>query len=508
MSQTEEPAASEPAAIYRARGANASERILADLGEQVFLNLWSYPNLFYNKKQKDKGDGKELCDLLVVCGDDIIIFSDKAIKWSADKELKIAWPRFYRKAIQASVDQINGAERIITDFPEKIFTDPACTQRFPVPLPPIVTRRVHGVVVASGCHKVIQAELNDQSGSFMILPHLKGSQHLDATTEGCLPFGVGDVNPGGLFIHVFDDVSIRRVMEQLDTIADFTEYLIKRAEYLRSGLLLMAHGEEELLGRYLTNGMITGKPNFEARKRRKKDRNALMTTIQGEWAAYLWSEGYLAKSLANDQAKIWDRIINLFSGNVIAGTSVAVLDQLPSAGKSEEALRYMALENRFNRRILGEAVFGALQVAEEVRQPRFTRIMMPTTNSATRGLVYILMILAYPTDLEKQGGLEGGYDQYRRARAAMLEAYCMNVLAQHRDMKTAVGIAIDASTLQTGRRGGSEDLVAVQVDEWTDEMVAAAATAQEQFDVYRKQRLKFTEIRRHQYPLFGTNTEE
>jgi hypothetical protein len=33
----------------------------------------SYPNLFYDKKQGGVGDGKELCDLLVVCGDDIII---------------------------------------------------------------------------------------------------------------------------------------------------------------------------------------------------------------------------------------------------------------------------------------------------------------------------------------------------------------------------------------------------------------------------------------------------
>jgi hypothetical protein len=65
-------------AIYRSKGSTASERLLADLGEQAFLNLWSYPNLFYDKKQGGMGDGKELCDMLVVCGDDVIIFSDKS----------------------------------------------------------------------------------------------------------------------------------------------------------------------------------------------------------------------------------------------------------------------------------------------------------------------------------------------------------------------------------------------------------------------------------------------
>jgi hypothetical protein len=43
---------------------------------------------------------------------------------------------------------------------------------------------------------------------------------------------------------------------------------------------------------------------------------------------------------------------------------------------------------------------------------RFTRIMMPTRASANARLVYILMILAYPTEPKKDGGLEGGYEQY------------------------------------------------------------------------------------------------
>jgi hypothetical protein len=356
------------------------------------------------------------------------------------------------------------------------------------------------VVIASGCHKAIQTELSDDSGSFMIMPMIKGKQHLDFDTEGYLPFSVGDVNPDGMFVHVFDDVSIKRVFEQLDTIADFTQYLTKRADYLRSGKLLMAHGEEELLGRYLTIGMLTGEPNFEAGKRKKKDLNAVTTTIQGEWAAYLWSDGYLAKSLANDRSGLWDKLINLFSGNVIAGTSVSIIDELASAEKSERGLRFMALENRFSRRILSEAVLGALKKAEELRRDRFTRLMMPTRESANQRLVYILMILAYPTELENEGGLEGGYEQYRLARAHMLDAYCINVLAEHRHLNIAVGIAIDASSLQTGRRGGSEDLMAIQIDEWTDELLVEAAAAQEKFDVLRKERLNLTELRRSEYP--------
>src|SRR3954468_5580667 len=116
----------DPAAIHRSRGSTASERLLADLGDAAFLQLWSNPNLFYEKKQGGKGDGKELCDMLAVCGDDIIIFSDKTIKWQDDRPLEVAWPRFYRNAVEEAVKQINGANNWITRFPDKIFTDPAC----------------------------------------------------------------------------------------------------------------------------------------------------------------------------------------------------------------------------------------------------------------------------------------------------------------------------------------------------------------------------------------------
>jgi hypothetical protein len=82
----------------------------------------------------------------------------------------------------------------------------------------------------------------------------------------------------------------------------------------------------------------------------------------------------------------------------------------------------------------------------------------------------------------------------------------MNVLQEHRHLKTAVGIAIDASSLQTGRRGGSEDLIAVQVDKWTDELIAETKAKQEQFDVFRKDRLQITAMRRNEYPVMGAQS--
>ena len=67
--------------IVRSAGGTPSEQYLAKLGDRSFLNLWSFSNTFIDKRSGEKGDGKELCDLLVICGDHILIFSDKTIGW-------------------------------------------------------------------------------------------------------------------------------------------------------------------------------------------------------------------------------------------------------------------------------------------------------------------------------------------------------------------------------------------------------------------------------------------
>ena len=76
------------AAIKRGFGVTKSESYLAKLAERNFLNLWSYPNTFIDKKVRNKGDGKELCDLLVVCGDHVLIFSDKTVGWPTVKDVR------------------------------------------------------------------------------------------------------------------------------------------------------------------------------------------------------------------------------------------------------------------------------------------------------------------------------------------------------------------------------------------------------------------------------------
>lgn len=76
--------------LAESEGVNASERVLTALCRKSFLRLWSQTNVFTDEGFKDgKGSTRELCDALVIFGNDVIIFSDKHIRFHADKELSV-----------------------------------------------------------------------------------------------------------------------------------------------------------------------------------------------------------------------------------------------------------------------------------------------------------------------------------------------------------------------------------------------------------------------------------
>jgi len=90
----------------------------------------------------------------------------------------------------------------------------------------------------------------------------------------------------------------------------------------------------------------------------------------------------------------------------------------------------------------------------------------------------------------------------------MLEAYCLVLLSQHRHLNTAVGIALDAHSSQTGRRGGSEDLYAIRIAEWTPELEAEATRLKEAYDILREERLNKRLVSHDEFPVIDPTTDD
>lgn len=478
--------------IMRGQGTTDSERNLAKMADRTFLNLWSYPNVFIDKKAGPKGDGKELCDLLVVCGDHVLIFSDKTITWPGGDDIELAWRRWFKRSIQKSVNQIRGAQRWLNEFPDRLFLDPRCTQRLPLRLPPNDRRKVHGIVVALGAGKACKEFFKGGIGSLMVSPNIKGGDHIKE--EGVQPFVIGDIDPSGPFVHVFDDATFDIVMTEMNTITDFTDYLSKKENLIRSGHLIGASGEEELIAYYMTHMNVAREHDFTKPDGSSWADNDAFVIGADHYSSLLKNVQYVAKKQADQNSYIWDRLIEAFTDNMLAGTTI-----VPDGGKfnlaqQEEGVRHMALVPRHLRRVIGHGIIDAIQLGAS--KDRMTRAFLPGPTEINKKTGFFFMTLAMP-----KFELGGGYEQYRQVRRNMLETYALTFLRKYPNLKQIVGIATEPPAKFANSVGSSEDLILVEApEEWSDEFIKRIEERQRVFDVAREGRYIEYAIQGNEFP--------
>jgi len=474
--------------IIRGEGLTPSEQQLVRFAERAFLKLWSYPNVFNDRTKTACGGGQEIADLLAVFENHVVIFSDKAISWQEDKPLELAWSRWYRRAIDGAVAQLNGAERWLDLHPNRVFTDKHCTQPLPVPLPGTVDRITHLVAVVGGTEAACRRYFSDPRGSLMIVPGLKGAVHIDTTRDDFRPFLVGDVNPGGTFVHVFDPIGLEFVISELDTVADITAYLVARAKFLRSGKISLAAGEEHLLAAYMMNGFKDGRPEFIPEKMRKRTRRAQLVIPEGEYETYVSSQLYGELAELKKQSMLWDEVIELVAEDVLKGTSISILNYEPSVALSEQALRVIAAEPRMNRVSLARALWGAMERCVSEDMARFVRRTFVTRRFPMQRVGYLFLIL--PQD---KGA--GSYEEYRTYRSMMLQTYCLSLFREQPKLDTVVGMAFDIFLRDGEIRTRSEDLMALARPDWTAEEITNLETNRALFEMKDPRELEGTAMR-------------
>jgi hypothetical protein len=289
--------------ILRQSGTTPSECYLAKLCERTFLSLWSYPNLFRDQRATNNTEGKELCDLLVVFDNHILLFSIKHCGFPNTGNLETNWRRWFKRAVLKSANQINGAARWVKSYPDRVFLDRACTQRFPIEVPSSEETIIHRIIVALGIARPCAKHLGG-SGSLMLTTDDVGSTQ---------PFLVGKT--GEEFVHVFDDTSLEIVLGTLDTISDFVLYLAKKEELFTSGPSIFAAGEEELLGLYLLN-MDGNNQHFFFSRDELGQFNAIAID-EGHWQRFLESPQRKAQLEANRISYAWDALIENFNSHLL-----------------------------------------------------------------------------------------------------------------------------------------------------------------------------------------------
>jgi len=309
---------------------NKAEEFVARACRKSFLSLWSYAN------PQGKDPGKELCDILVLCEPDVVIFSVKEIKAGSGPDISKDWARWRKRAIDESVKQIYGADRWINSAKYVIRKDGSPG----LPFPEKMELRVHRIAVALG-------------------------------SEGKFPVKFGDFGKG--FVHVFDESSFKILLKELNTISDFITYLVAKEELYKFGAqTVFQGGEEDLLALYLHNGR-----KFQAG-------GASLMVIDTLWDSFQDKDEYRAKQLADKDSYVWDNLIELFCDDILRGT----LEFGNSLTEAEIVVRTMARENRFSRRILGKSF---LEFMDRSSHKEVRSRMIPSPS----GVIYVLLALPH-----------------------------------------------------------------------------------------------------------------
>lgn len=426
-------------AICKSAGVTETERMLAEFCERSFLKLWTYPNPF-------KDDGKELCDVLAVFGDQVFVFFDreKAFTDSPEDDPLIAWDRWKRRAIDRQVVTARGAERYLRTG-RGIFLDPKQAQPFPLEIN-LSTAIVHKVVVAHGAKDACKRSSEQNVyGSLAITysdPEIKSEPW---------PFHV--VMDRQDPVHVFDSHNMPIVLGELDTITDFSRYLVEKTRAIGRFDTLSYCGEEDLLGHYLLN--FDAKTNQHVIGSSDGSFNGVMIG-EGEWRDFVQSELYKNTKREDEVSYFWDELIQRTCQNALDGRLGGNSDLL--RGKS--AIIEMVKEPRFVRRALSSKIRE--NVVNFPDGSGFMRhvSLMP---SFFPEVAYVFLQIRAPEEFRNQ-------PDYREKRMTLLEIACGSARNKFSHLQRIIGIGMDAPKFAGDTN--SEDFILMPCEQWSEQQRA------------------------------------
>jgi hypothetical protein len=400
---------------------NNSEQFVYEICKKSFLSLWSYVN------PQGRTPQKELCDVLVVCDPHIIVISVKDIQLKDSDNSVVGWKRWQRKAIDDSIKQIKGAVRWLEQSEHVMRRDGSLGLK----LPSKDQRIYHNIAVACGGKREV-------------------------------PFTSSE-DESGKFYHVMDEQSFLLLLRHLDTISDFVTYLSDKEKFLSKTLAIVSGGEENLLAVYLRNG-----------RQFPSDEDTIVFEDD------LWEEissrpEFNAKLQKDKVSYVWDELIELMCMGGFDTESWLG----PDISEAELALRRLALENRFARRLLGDTFINFLNISK-------TGQVRSRCIHSFSGVGYVFF--TYDTD--------STYEQ----RKSELLGRCFAAIHQFTNCFTIVGMGINIPG-DSPKHGYSQDLVMLHTenDEWPEEYLRQADYCRDELGFFKNPNV--THLKEDEYPV-------
>lgn len=436
-------------------GENESEKLTFRLARSAFLGPWAVANPHWNANEsflERPIAPKELCDLLVLFGDDAILFSDKQSQLNPSIEPTLAWERWSRATIFGSIKQISGAVRRL-NYSRKIYIDKNCV----IPITWIEgIRSLSAVLVASRSNNLAR---NREADNFRLRIEYKRKVYEDRSKIG--------TSPGFLFVadtptHIFDQTTLSELVEIFDTPRDFLSYLKWREKFFtQSRKDIFAESEMSITSLYLQREKTAAKLRKQSREK---------PAVPWRVPAVSFKQ-ICAIPKIKDRAKkysasyIWDELIN-------RGYRAALSNRLVGNSMLPVSLEHF----ESNIRLLGQAT-------RDERQYLANKMLTIRDNLTLDGGVYwqysergVIKALHHARIcflfLEAPPGEKAmrlSYSDYRDARAELSALCALNILKNHPDTAAVLLMAFEGPRMQVSTLGSSFDIINVAQQEWTSD---------------------------------------
>jgi hypothetical protein len=412
--------------IVKELGVTEGERYLAKLADSTFIGMWSYPSVYRDEGFSKNGVGQETADLLVVFENTLIIFSEKDISFNGEVDIKIAWPRWCRKAIYESIGQLRGSESFIRKYPNRLFLDKKCKEPFPLDITS-ANLQVHLVAVARNSAAPCKQYFDSvKPGSSQSLAFQFGLSKEDVLNY---PFFVTDFAPEKTFVHVLDDYTLDLLMEELDTVTDFLHYLQEKESAIRNGGLFSIPGEEEFLAYYINDRATNGYGRFMQEQTRVPGH--VTALYEGQWRNFTRSLDYALHKQLKVDSQPWLELLSRFSESVLDADVAEEGFDVPFL-THERALRCLASENRLSRALLSRQL-----IEKRNAVPTDARSARLVGSPCYPERLYIFLLFPW-----KAGEVE--YHDYRRERLACMHCYALVAKYKHEQYQEIIVLGLDS----------------------------------------------------------------
>jgi len=271
------------------------EAYVNELAFVTYLKYWCYAN-----PKDEAGNYKEFCDLLILFRDTAVIISVKNHHYDGNPD------KYQKKVIDKSTSQLNGAYRKLFENQKDVYI------KHP--------DRDEELFVPANYKHIFRITIN------------VGEQFEN--------YALSDQVAGKGFINILNKDTFEAIIDELDTINDLTDYLIKR-EALLLQKVEISHDcrEKDLLALFVTNARA-----FPVST--DTDGKLSMSGCTGAWDKYKASEAYHYRQ-AHDSS-------SYFIDDMVA-------KEVLSLPNGEALARELMNTTRFERRLLAKDLFSLVE---------------------------------------------------------------------------------------------------------------------------------------------------